>query len=127
MLTLQNSRPDTPGYCSYLSAVEFDLVLRDDKLVAVFWYGESDDCAVVDLGDYLEVNSPRGNKYIFGLNYGRVVTTLKRYCKHDAQRITVGLSLENFIAAVLYRAPSSKLVFNNCFGSALRKITTCGT
>jgi hypothetical protein len=47
MLTLKNTRPDTPGYCSYLSAVEFDLVLQDDELIAVFWYGKSDSSAVV--------------------------------------------------------------------------------
>ena len=90
--------------------------------IAVFWYGKSDSSAVVARGDYLEVNSPRGNKYIFGLNYNRVVTTLKRYCSPEAQRINVNLSLENYIAAVLYRAPSSKLVFNNCFGSAVKRI-----
>ena len=39
MLTVKNARPDTPGYCSYLSTVEFDLVLQDDELIAVFWYG----------------------------------------------------------------------------------------
>ena len=122
MLTVKNARPDTPGYCSYLAAVEFDLVLQDDELIAVFWYGKSDSSAVVARGDYLEVNSPRGNKYIFGLNYNRVVTTLKRYCSPEAQRINVNLSLENYIAAVLYRAPSSKLVFNNGFGSAVKRI-----
>ena len=122
MLTVKNARPDTPGYCSYLSAVEFDLVLQDDELIAVFWYGKSDSSAVVARGDYLEVNSPRGNKYIFGLNYNRVVTTLKRYCSPEEPRINVNLSLENYIAAVLYRAPSSKLVFNNCFGSAVKRI-----
>jgi hypothetical protein len=122
MLTVKNARPDTPGYCSYLSTVEFDLVLQDDELIAVFWYGKSDSSAVVARGDYLEVNSPRGNKYIFGLNYNRVVTTLKRYCSPEAQRINVNLSLENYTAAVLYRAPSSKLVFNNCFGSAVKRI-----
>jgi hypothetical protein len=47
MLTVKNARPDTPGYCSYLSTVEFDLVLQDDELIAVFWYGKSDSSAVV--------------------------------------------------------------------------------
>ena len=66
MLTVKNARPDTPGYCSYLSTVEFDLVLQDDELIAkrriIDKWGQMDVAA--ELGWYRSTVSDH-EKYIF--------------------------------------------------------------
>jgi hypothetical protein len=82
MLTVKNARPDTPGYCSYLSTVEFDLVLQDDELIAVFWYGKSDSSAVVAALllnlDYTRVENKNAQlREIVCSNLGKTATSLQ--------------------------------------------------